>query len=301
MAIFCLLIDNNNKEKGMLRNFPSAVFIILFLSFIAGCVTPVEKSKPVASGAARTLSGPAGSLSVDDGGAGGIPVVFIHSFAGSKSHWKVQLAHLRKTRRALALDLRGHGESAPALDDYTVESLAQDIAAVVDGLGLQRFVLVGHSMGGAAAIAYAGAHPQRVAGLVLVGAPGQTPAEQSRQIMASLESDYEGVSEGYWKSILAGAEADVENQIRKEMRCLPRDVSLSLIGAILAYDPVPALQRYPGPKLLIDTPHGDSPHALHKLVPTIPRQVMTDTSHWAHLDKPVQFNRLLDAFLANVS
>ena len=78
----------------------------------------------------------------------------------------------------VAVDLRGHGRSeAPAAGDYAVESLAADIAAVVDALGLGRFVLVGHSMGGAAALAYADAHPERVAGLVLVGTPGKSSPE----------------------------------------------------------------------------------------------------------------------------
>lgn len=115
------------------------------------------------------------------GGAGGVPVVFVHSSAGSTAHWTPQLAHLRRTRRAVALDLRSHGQSAsPPRDDYAVDSLAGDIAAVADGLKLKRFVLVGHSMGGAASLAHAGAHPERVAGLVVVGAPGKIPAEQAQ-------------------------------------------------------------------------------------------------------------------------
>jgi len=68
------------------------------------------------------ISGPAGFLHIDDGGAVGVPVVFVHSFAGSTAHWAMQLAHLRKTRRAVAFDLRSHGQSAsPARDDYAVE------------------------------------------------------------------------------------------------------------------------------------------------------------------------------------
>ena len=52
------------------------------------------------------IMGPAGGLHVDDGGSGGLPVVFIHSFAGSAEHWTGQLDHLRRRRRAVALDLR---------------------------------------------------------------------------------------------------------------------------------------------------------------------------------------------------
>jgi pimeloyl-ACP methyl ester carboxylesterase len=61
--------------------------------------------------------------------------------------------------------------------DYRGEAFVSDVEAVVEKLKLPRFVLVGHSLGGAVAIKYAGAHPDRVAGLVVVGAPGKTPPE----------------------------------------------------------------------------------------------------------------------------
>jgi pimeloyl-ACP methyl ester carboxylesterase len=251
--------------------------------------------------AAVTVAGPAGRLYVDDGGRGGLPVVFVHSFAGSSGHWAAQLAHLRPTRRAVALDLRGHGRSQPpAPGGYTVEALASDIAAVVDKRGLKRFVLVGHSMGGAAAIAYAGAHPDRVAGLVLVGTPGQTPPEQASQVVASMEADYDKVSEGYWTRLLGGAQPNVAARIRSDMKNLPREPSLEIIKAIFAYDPLPALRAYPGPKLIVDTPHGEGPGSLHNLAPEIPRKVITGTSHWPHMDKPEEFNRILDEFLKTV-
>ena len=99
------------------------------------------------------------SLNVDDGGRGGLPVVFVHSLAGNTGHWSGQLEHLRGDRRTLAIDLRGHGRSDPARDgDYSVEAMAGDIESVVAALGLRRFVLVGHSMGGSASIEYAGRH-----------------------------------------------------------------------------------------------------------------------------------------------
>lgn len=74
--------------------------------------------------AARQIAGPAGILSVDDGGAGGIPVVLLHSFGGSSAQWAAQLEHLRKTRRAVAFDLRGHGLSDSPDDGDSVRSAA---------------------------------------------------------------------------------------------------------------------------------------------------------------------------------
>lgn len=227
-----------------------------------------------------------------------MPVVFVHSFAGSVAHWKAQLAHLRKTRRALALDLRSHGLSSPARDnDYAVGALADDIAAVVDELKLERFVLVGHSMGGSASLAYAGAHPARVAGLVLVGTPGKIPDEQVKQVMASLKSDYENVMAAYWNKLLTNAQPQVLAQIQSERERLPQAVSLGIIKALFDYDPAPALQLYHGPKLAVITPDNDVPQALHRLVTDLPYEAVAGTSHWLHMDKPEEFNRILDEFL----
>lgn len=246
-----------------------------------------------------TIAGPAGPLYVDDGGAGALPVLLLHSYAGSTAHWKAQLAHLRRRRRALAMDLRGHGRSdGPSSGDYTVPALAEDVAAVADALELRRFVLVGHSMGGAVAAAYAGKHPGHVAGLILAGAPGKSSLGEAQQIMGALRADYDKVMAGYWNALLEGAEPTVRAALEAGMRSIRREPSLAMIGAIFDFDPLPALGRYPGPKLIIDTPHGDSPTALHRQLPDVSRKVIAGTSHWPHMDKPQEFNRLLDEFLA---
>src|SRR5918999_5276225 len=110
---------------------------------------PPEPEPPAAtSGEAIWIAGPAGNLYVRDGGAESpeaLPVLFLHSLAGNGGQWALQLDHLRRHRRAVALDLRGHGESDPAEDgDYSIAGLASDVAAAADQLGLRRFLLPGH-------------------------------------------------------------------------------------------------------------------------------------------------------------
>ena len=69
----------------------------------------------------------------------------------------------------------------------------------------------------------------------------------------------------------------------------------------MQFDPDPALARYTGPKLSIVTPHNDMPFSLHRLGTGFPHRVVEGTGHWIQLDKPDEFNRLLDEFLKIVT
>jgi pimeloyl-ACP methyl ester carboxylesterase len=85
-------------------------------------------------------------------------------------HWLVGLA---RGRQFIRYDERGCGLSAHDVDDFSLDAFVQDLEAVVDDLGLERFPLLGVSQGGAMAITYAARHPERVSHLILLGAYAQ--------------------------------------------------------------------------------------------------------------------------------
>ncbi|HZA91094.1 MAG TPA: alpha/beta hydrolase [Gemmatimonadales bacterium] len=250
------------------------------------------------------VAGPAGALSVDDGGRGGLPVVLVHSLAGNSTQWTAQLQHLRISRRAVALDLRGHGKSeAPRNGDYSIAGMAGDIGSVVDSLGLDRFVLVGHSMGGGAALVYSGAHPERVAGLLLVDPIGdgkQIADSETQPLLDGLESNYDTTIQGYWTGIV-GANSAVRERLLADLRATARETVVPVFREVLRFDPDPALDRYRGPKLSVVTPYNDAAFSLHRLGKGFPYRVVKETGHWIQLDKPEELNRLLDEFLSTVS
>ena len=75
--------------------------------------------------------------------SGSLPIVFVHGMVGHTGFWNSALAACADRRRAVALDLRGHGNSAPPSDgEYAVEACADDVLAVLDALALETVVLV---------------------------------------------------------------------------------------------------------------------------------------------------------------
>ena len=98
-------------------------------------------------------------------------VLLLHAWAGSRRSFAALLPLLPASVRAVAVDLRGHGDADKPPTGYDLPALAADVVAVLDALGAARAVLVGASSGGYVAQQVAVSAPDRVAGLVLAGAP----------------------------------------------------------------------------------------------------------------------------------
>ena len=102
------------------------------------------------------------------GSSGRPALVFLHYFGGSGRTWEpVMDALVAAGWRCLAPDLRGFGESTAPGEDwthYTVDTMADDIHGLIGRLGLERFIVVGHSMGGKVALALAARQPARTGG-----------------------------------------------------------------------------------------------------------------------------------------
>jgi pimeloyl-ACP methyl ester carboxylesterase len=242
---------------------------------------------------------------VEDGGEGGMPVIFVHGLGGDRRVWTNQVEHLRLTRRAVALDLRGHGESAPSKEgDYGMQGFASDVLAAADALGIQRFVLVGHSMGGAVGGAVAGREPDRVAGLLLDSAVGDLttmPQDQLDRWLASFSAEkYESFREAWFGEMLSAAHPATREQVLATLRKVPREVVAASAKGMTEYDPLPALRAYHGPMLAVVTPFNDQPYSLQNVVPNLPAREVHDASHWIQMDRPTEFNQILDEFLLTV-
>ena len=126
-------------------------------------------------------------------GSDGDAVVMIHGFPLTRDIWDAQSEALARTHRVVLPDLRGMGASSVPDGPYLMETLASDIAAALDALAVERAALVGHSLGGYVALAFARMYTERVTKLALVcsriAADTQEIAENRRKNADVIERD----------------------------------------------------------------------------------------------------------------
>jgi 3-oxoadipate enol-lactonase len=124
---------------------------------------------------------------VEDGS--GDPVVLVHGLGGTGTDiWKKQITELAKNHRVIAYDVRGTGRTDVTPGPYTIELLADDLAALAEELDLGRVALVGHSMGGGIALQYAATRPERVRVVIGAGAVAELPPQGKEGMQARAET-----------------------------------------------------------------------------------------------------------------
>lgn len=165
--------------------------------------------------ASRSIRTAGAELVVDDAGHDEPALIFLHYWGGSSRSWAPIRALLPSGRRSVALDQRGWGGSRSTDGRYDVEALAEDVIALSAALGIGRYVLVGHSMGGKVAQLAAGRRPAGLAGLVLVAPAPPTPMAVPLEVRSGMLASYQsrdGVLQAL--TVLAGPDLDGEQRER---------------------------------------------------------------------------------------
>jgi pimeloyl-ACP methyl ester carboxylesterase len=117
------------------------------------------------------------------GDAGAPPMVLLHALGDDERDWRFVLPALADHHRVYAVDLRGHGRSAHP-GRYSFEAMRDDVIGFLDVVGVERCVLIGHSMGGTVAILLAEAAGHRLTHLILEDTPAPRPGTLKRPPLA---------------------------------------------------------------------------------------------------------------------
>jgi len=251
-------------------------------------------------------------LGYDESGSGR-PLLLVHGYPLSRQMWQPQVAALGDAARVIAPDLRGHGESGAPDAPHTVDRLADDLAELLDGLGVTQPVVVGGlSMGGYVALAFYRRHTARVAGLILAatraGADSEAgKANRDKAIALAREKGVDAIADSMLPKMLAPAAYEsrpaLVQQVRQIMASTPlngvvgdlsamrhRPDSTELLGGILQ----PVLVIHGQDDQLIPPTEAEAafarlPHGRLALIP--------GAGHLLNLEQPEAFDAEVRTFL----
>ncbi|MFK4148681.1 alpha/beta fold hydrolase [Streptomyces sp. NPDC004065] len=245
-------------------------------------------------------------LTYDDEGprdGDGVPLVFVHGWTADRHRWDHQVEHFSAGRRVVRLDLRGHGESGGA-GSRTIEAAAGDVIALLDHLKIERFVLVGHSMGGMIAQTIALAHPERVERLVLVGSISRMTYSRGRGLLmaaSTLVPFKLFVAANIQRAFAPGYPREEIRRHIAASAATPREVVMTCYSAMRAFDVLDRVGEIRVPTLLVHGYHDIQLPVrqmlrMAKAYPDAEVRVI-DAGHEIPLEKPEELTELLDRFL----
>lgn len=245
----------------------------------------------------------------------GPAVLFLHGFPFDKSMWADQMDALTVSGfRAIAPDLRGHGETKSAGEISTMDDMARDAAALLDDLQIDAAVVCGLSMGGYVAFEFAHMFPSRVRGLVLAGtrAPAdneQEKAGREQQVQTILRAGMVLISIATLPKLLAertrAEKPDVVKRVRKMITVAnPNGAAAAQRGMAARRDYVVDLDEIKMPTLIIVgredpiRPVSDA-EFMHERINNSRLEIIEDAAHMTNMEQPEEFNRVLIDFLRN--
>ena len=253
---------------------------------------------------------------VERGTPGGIPLTFIHGFPFSLEMWEPQMWALPNQYRAIAYDVRGHGQSDVGDGQYSIEFFVDDLVALLDHLVIERTILCGLSMGGYIALRAFERHPERFNGLILCDTKSTADSDEGKVKRATTlrsvkTSGVEQFANGFVKSVFADSTFVSHPEIIESIKSVIKSTSpIGIGGTLLALacrtDTTTVLPRISVPTLILCgekdqlTPPKDS-EFMHKQITGSSLHVIPAAAHLSNLENPGVFNEKLLTFLKSVA
>jgi len=243
----------------------------------------------------------------------GPALAILHGLFGAGRNWTTIATRLSASHRVIALDLRNHGAS-PWSEAMDYAAMADDVRATLQALGHRRFALIGHSMGGKAAMVAALLHAEEVERLVVVDiAPVAYPPRHLEHVRAMRALDLAGLTRrSEADARLAAAVADPSERAFLLQNLVLHDgpprwrLNLAAIErqmpVLAGFPALPQGAAYHGPALFVAGGCSDyllpaHEAAIRRLFPEARIARIADAGHWLHAERPQAFLDLVEPFL----
>lgn len=241
----------------------------------------------------------------------GPALVVLHGIGSNGTSWAPVAARLARSYEVIAIDHRGHGASSHPATGYLVDDYAGDLTALIDALGLERPLVMGHSLGGMTALEWARRHPDRAAAIVLEDAPmwrgGPGVEELFDGWIATSQMPVEDVRAHYAAENPAWSAADIARRAEAITSVAP-GVFTEMKADMLAQGGISVVPTYPdirSPVLLVYgdveaggmVPEHDA-REFAEMVPNAELAHIAGGSHSLHRDSPEAYLAAAEPFLA---
>ncbi len=288
------------------------------LGVLVACAAPSSRrpeacppARPAVTGSAALTSAPSHVAMLDGRrvhykslGRGGPALVFVHGWTCNLEFWSDQAGVFARTTRVLAVDLPGHGASE-APDAYSMDVFARAVEAAMRDAGIDRAVLIGHSMGALVIRQFSRLFPQKTIALVAVDGSfrpfsGDAPAAEKFLGPYRTEAYPDQLSKMADFMFSPATPEDRREQIRRQMLATPQAV---IVGAGAAmFDPsLNGEDPIPVPVLVVLAPSPmwtpDYEAYVRRIAPRLEYQRVEGAGHFLMIDKPDEFNGILGRFL----
>lgn len=252
---------------------------------------------------------------VEAGNPSAPPVVFVHGFPFSHAMWDPQMEAVSRTHRAIAYDVRGHGESLVGDGQYTIEGHVDDLIGLLDHLGIPQTVIVGLSMGGYITLRALERHPDRFRAAALCDTRSESDSDEAKVRraagIAGVKKDGSAAfAESFAKAVFAERTFTADPAAVEKIRTIIRRTPpLSIAGTLLALaartDTTASLASIRIPVLILVGEHDvttppDASRAMHQRIAGSELHIIPGAAHMSNLENPAVFNEKLLAFLRRV-
>jgi pimeloyl-ACP methyl ester carboxylesterase len=236
------------------------------------------------------------------------PILLVHGWCCDHTYFAPQFEHFASQgHRVVAVDLRGHGRSDKPQQHYTMQLFADDLAWTCQRIGVEKPVVVGHSMGGIVAFDLAARYPDMPSAVVMLDAAVVLPSAARAAIPGLLEelrgAGYQEALRDYVANSLFISTDDQERKKRilESMSSTPQHVVVSAFEGLRDYDPTEATGGLAIPAVYIAAdelqPRSDMTR-FHELTPQILYGKTVGSGHFCQLEVPEQVNAMIGRFLA---
>jgi len=271
---------------------------LLSLSILLGCAnenTLVRHDVAISSDSER--------IAYTVYGTGRTSLIFVHGWSCDSRYWKNQTSVFSKDYQVITVDLAGHGNSSSNRIDYTMLSFAKDIKAVIDREGINRAILIGHSMGGGVIAEASQLIPKEVISIIGIDTFQNVDEKLSQKALDEMiepfEEDFVNAAQSFVLPMLP-KETDKEliNWIKEDMSSAPKNIALSAfrnyLGQYVNSEATQVFESIIVPVVSINARlWPTNPEDNRKHIKNYKLFYTEETGHFPMMEKPEEFNRLL--------